>query len=175
MQAATSAVMAEASQKRKNRAQAGASSERSADTDAPLPKDKNARAKELQQKRGRNLRSIYFDAYIKEWTRFVNRIRIVSPTNLDRAKDVYGEVMRGRPNQPLKKVFLKLQENVTLKDDFDYGEGINLNPFEAKKTGSQSSNRAGDVARTFAPRARASSSASSKPSGSDAMGFPSAS
>lgn len=110
----------------------------------------DARAKEIQQKRGRNLRSIYFDAYIKEWTRFVNRIRIVSPTNLDRAKDIYGEVMRGRPNQPLKKVFLKLQENVTLKDDFNYGDtGLAIFQDRAKVSGSVV--RAGDVAKAFQP------------------------
>lgn len=108
------------------------------------------RAKEIQQKRGRNLRSIYFEAYIKEWTRFINRMRIVSPTNLDRAKDIYSEVMRGRPNPPLKKVFLKLQENVTLKDDYDYGDS-GLFALTEKKKVSGSLVRAGDVVKAFQP------------------------
>lgn len=108
------------------------------------------RALELRRKRGRNMRSYYFGLYIQEWSRFIARTRIVNPVNLEQGKQLFGELTRG-PNMPLRKVFQKLQENVVLKDDFDYGEGINLNPFEAKKTGSQSSNRAGDVARTFAP------------------------
>lgn len=105
------------------------------------------RAREIKAKRGRNLRSIYFDAYVKEWKRFISRTRIVSPTNLDRAKDIYGEVMRG-PKRPLAKVFLKLQDNVTLKDDFDYGDtGLAL--FTDKKKVSGSVVRAGDVAKSF--------------------------
>ena len=109
------------------------------------------RAKELQLKRGRNLRSIYFAEYIKEWTRFINRMRIVSPTNLDRAKDIYGEVMRGRPAPPLKKVFLKLQDNINVKDDFDYGEGGLLPFVPDKKKVSGSLVRAADVAKAFQP------------------------
>jgi hypothetical protein len=45
-------------------------------------------------------------------------------------------------------VFLKLQENVTLKDDFDYGDtGLAL--FSDKKPVSGSAVRAGDVAKAF--------------------------
>ena len=87
------------------------------------------------------------EAYLREWLTLEHE---VNPLNLEQGKQLFGELTRG-PNMPLRRVFQKLQENVVLKDDFDYGEGINLNPFEAKKTGSQSSNRAGDVARTFAP------------------------
>lgn len=106
------------------------------------------RAKELQIKRGRNLRSIYFAEYTKEWRRFIQRMRIVSPTNLERAKDIYGEVMRG-PRRPLAKVFLKLQENVNLKDDFDYGDGGLFGLGGDKKKVSTSLVRAPDVKKSF--------------------------
>lgn len=106
------------------------------------------RAAELKKKRGRNLRDLYFQAYAKEWTRFIQRTRIVSPTNLDRAKEIFGEVMRG-PKRPLDKVFRKLQENTNLKDDFNYGDA-GLFGLGDKKKGAGGSMRAEDVNRKFA-------------------------
>jgi type VI secretion system protein ImpL len=108
------------------------------------------RALDLRRKRGRNMRSYYFTAYTQEWSRFIARMRIVNPTNLEQAKQIFGELTRG-PNTPLRKVFQKLQENAVLKDDFDYGEGLNLIPFAEKKAGTGSAVRAGDIANTFAP------------------------
>lgn len=108
-----------------------------------------ARATELRRKRGRNLRNLYFTKYTQEWTRFINRMRIVNPTNLEQGKQIFGEITRG-PTMPLRKVFQKLQENVVLKDDFDYGGGI-TEIFSDKKTTATSAMRAPDVAKHFAP------------------------
>lgn len=108
-----------------------------------------ARAVELRRKRGRNMRNLYFTQYTQEWTRFITRMRIVNPTNLEQGKQIFGEITRG-PTMPLRKAFQKLQENMTLKDDFDYGEGIQL-PFAQKKAGASNSMRALDIARNFAP------------------------
>lgn len=105
-------------------------------------------AADLRRKRGKNLRTLYFSRYAQEWTRFVQRMRIVSPLNLEQGRQIFGEIVRG-PKLPLVKVFQKLQENVTLKDDFDYGDGgiFSLGP---KKAGSVTAVRAEDVGRQFA-------------------------
>lgn len=105
-------------------------------------------ATDLRRKRGKNLRTLYFSRYTQEWSRFIQRMRIISPLNLEQGKTIFGEIVRG-PKLPLSKVFLKLQENVTLKDDFDYGDGgiFTLGP---KKAGSTTAVRAEDVAGQFA-------------------------
>lgn len=108
------------------------------------------RARELKTKRGRNLRNIYFAKYTQEWRRFISRMRIVSPTNLDRAREIFGEVMRG-PKRPLEKVFRKVQENVALKDDFNYGTAggfLGIGGTDKKNTGANV--RAEDVGKQFA-------------------------
>ena len=104
-------------------------------------------ATELRRKRGKNLRTLYFSRYTNEWSRFIQRMRIITPLNLEQGKTIFGEIVRG-PKLPLAKVFLKLQENVTLKDDFDYGDGgiFSLGP---KKAGSATAVRAEDVAAQF--------------------------
>ncbi len=105
-------------------------------------------ATELRRKRGKNLRTLYFSRYTQEWSRFVQRMRIVSPLNLEQGKQIFGEIVRG-PKLPLVKVFQKLQENVTLKDDFDYGDG-GIFTLGAKKPGSAAAVRAEDVGAQFA-------------------------
>ena len=110
-----------------------------------------ARANELRRKRGRTLRNLYFTKYTQEWTRFINRMRIVNPTNLEQGKQIFGEVTRG-PTMPLRKAFQKLQENVVLKDDFDYGGGGGITEiFSDKKSSATSTMKAADIARHFAP------------------------
>ncbi len=105
-------------------------------------------ATELRRKRGKNLRTLYFSRYSQEWSRFVQRMRIVSPLNLEQGKQIFGEIVRG-PKLPLAKVFQKLQENTTLKDDFDYGDG-GIFSLGAKKPGSAAAVRAEDVGAQFA-------------------------
>lgn len=107
------------------------------------------RANELKTKRGRSLRNIYFGKYAQEWRRFIARMRIVSPTNLDRAREIFGEVMRG-PKRPMEKVFRKVQENVVLKDDFNYGTAGGLFGLGGDKKSAGGNVRAEDVGKQFA-------------------------
>ncbi len=109
-----------------------------------------ARAIELRRKRGRTMRDIYFTKYVQEWSRFVTRMRIVSPTNLEQGKQIFGEMTRG-PTMPLRKAFSRLQENVVLADDFDYGDGLQLSLTGTKKAAVAGAMRATDIARQFAP------------------------
>ena len=107
-------------------------------------------AADLRRKRGKNLRTLYFTRYAQEWQRFISRMRIVNPLNLEQGKQIFGEMTRG-PKMPLTKVFLKLQENVALKDKFDYGDGGAglLGLISERKPGSSSAVRAEDVGRQF--------------------------
>jgi len=106
-------------------------------------------AADLRRKRGKNLRTLYFTRYAQEWQRFISRMRIVNPLNLEQGKQIFAEITRG-PKMPLTKVFQKLQENVILKDKFDYGDNAGLlGLISERKPGSSTAVRAEDVGRQF--------------------------
>lgn len=85
-----------------------------------------AAAKVRARKRAADMRTEYFNMYMNEWRRFIERLRIVPPSSLDAGKQLMTDLTRGRPLMPLGKVFAELKKHTEIADDHDYGDRKSL-------------------------------------------------
>lgn len=108
-------------------------------------------ARRRQRQRGAEMRAEYFQMYIDEWRRFIKRMQIVPPTNLDAGKALMTDLVRG-PRLPLSKVYAELKTHTEIADDYVYGDTKSLTDFftRKKERGGPGLVRAEEVRATFA-------------------------
>lgn len=105
-------------------------------------------AKARNRQREAELRSEYFIMYEQEWRRFVTRMKIVAPADLDKGVQLLRDLSRSS-QEPLGLVFRELKRHTEIVDDFDVRTQGLLSLVSGSRAPNDTLKRAEDVSFAF--------------------------